>query len=135
MFNDNQIKVQCDRNEVITILRQNLAKHEVIVQEARRGYVEKAKKALEAKLDALNSGKVEPLTFALPVPEDYTRAYQTAIRLLEMHTEKTIELDATNAECFIMDRWSWRGAFLMKSAAYSATAAVASRSIDPNENY
>jgi hypothetical protein len=94
---------------------------------SRRGYVEKAKAKLAAKLDELSSGKLVALRFDLQVPEDHTDDYDLAIRMVELHTEDTIEMTSTDVRTLMMDEWDWLRSFLFTNARYANSAAEYAR--------
>lgn len=116
------MKITAKKEEVLATLRKNRETHGKIVSEARIGYVEKAQKALAARLDELKSGKIVSLSFNLMAPLDYTKEYNTAIRALEMEVNDEIELNGAQIHCFIMDQWDWTNSFFGSNSQYSATA-------------
>lgn len=124
------MKICVDAKKVLETVRENRGKHRAIVEEARVGryfqpvgYVEAARAAVEKRLDKLAAGKVVSLVFSLIPPRDHTRAYDTIIRMLELHTEETVSLTASQVRNFVMDEWDWKGSFLSSNAAYSKMAA------------
>lgn len=122
MYGQNNMKIKAHKVEVLTALRLNREEHQQIVKEARVGYIEKAKQALSAKLDELASGKIAHLSFGLMLPADYTKEYDTAIRMLELHQEDFVELDEALVRCFVLNQWEWMSQFIGSNVAYSATA-------------
>jgi hypothetical protein len=117
-----EMKVTCDTKKVLETLKTNLAGHKQIVKEARAGFIDKAKKALEEKLKQISKGNVVDLTLHLQPPQDHSGAYRTAIRMLEMHTLDTIELSAGEVQTMIADEWDWKNQFLTTNSVYSKTA-------------
>ena len=117
------IKIIAKSDEVLAALRANRAEHQQIVREAREGYVKKAKELLMAKLDDLVSGKIVSLQFDLHPPQDQTREYDAAIKMLELHQSGTIELEHYMIRCLVLNEWGWMDKFLTSNSAYSATAA------------
>ena len=120
--NLRSMKVSVKTQEALDKLKQNREVHGKIVAEARQGYIKDAKKALAARLDDLESGKVVELRFNLAPPQDYTKVYDVAIQMLEMHTEDTIILDGAQVRHMIMDDWDWMDNFLTSNSQYSSTA-------------
>jgi len=118
----SNMRVTCKTSEVLKKVRVNREKHSKIVNEAREGYVEKAKTALAEKMEKLKEGKIVQLYFSLQVPEDHTKEYDTVIKMLEMHQNETIELTANEVSNFIEDDWGWKDHFLRNNAVYSQTA-------------
>jgi hypothetical protein len=111
------------KDTLLEALRKNREQHSRIVAEARKGYIEKAKQAILAKLDELQSGKVAALSFGLVPPADHTEAYDTTIQMLEWHTGQEVTLSATEFRNFVMDEWDWAQHFLHSNSMYSQTAA------------
>ncbi len=112
------------KNDVLETLRKNLGTHTAIVKEARVGYMTAARKMLEKKLKELETaGKPIAMYLHLDLPQDHSKVYETAIKMLEMHQGDTIELDAGQVRNLVMDDWDWKGQFLGTNSAYSATAA------------
>ena len=122
-----EITTLVDKKEALKTLRANRERHHKIVEEARVGYVEKAKAKLAAKLDELSSGKLVALRFDLQVPEDHTDDYDLAIRMVELHTEDTIEMTSTDVRTLMMDEWDWLRSFLFTNARYANSAAEYAR--------
>ena len=123
MHGDIDMKVKCKTSDVLDTLKKNRVTHKTIVAEARKGYAEKAVEALKDRLKDLAKGKVVSLQFNLAIPTDNSKTYDTAIRMLEMHTDETITLSSREVEHFVLDQWDWKGSFLFANAQYSATAA------------
>ncbi len=123
------MEVSCDKNDVLATLRKNREEHVELVEDSRKGYIEKAKKALAEKLDAVAQGKVTALRFGLHLPVDHTAEYDTAIRMLEMHTEKTIKLNADEVRCLIENKWDWMQDFISKNEVYSPLFATKGMSL------
>lgn len=116
------MRIQAKRDDVLATLTKNRETHAAIVAEARKGYVEKAKSALNEKFSKLASGKVVSLTFSLRMPVDQTKVYDTAIEMLKLHQEETIELDAGQVRNLMQDQWDWTEAFYGTNAIYSKMA-------------
>lgn len=116
------MNVMAKRDEVLTALRQNREEHASIVKEAREGYVEKARAQVEKRLGQLKEGKVVSLSFSLSPPQDHTKVYDTAIRMLELDTRETIEMTAEQVRCLVQDQWDWMDQFLVGTSAYSDLA-------------
>lgn len=108
--------------EVLTKLTTNREQHQKLVQEARTGYVDKAREALLKRLEQLKDGSLVDLSFKLSPPMDRTKEYDTAIAMLQLHSnagEEFIELTATDVRQFVLDEWDWTDALLLANSAYS----------------
>lgn len=109
------------KDTLLTKLRANRATHAKIVEEAKVGYIEKAKKALAARMEELASGKITALHFDLVMPQDYTKEYDTVIGMIEATTQAEITLSVEEYRMFVEDEWEWLGHFLASNTLYSAT--------------
>lgn len=113
------LSVTCNASDVLTKLRDNRAKHAGMVAEARTGYVEQARAALEKKLAALREGKVESVLIGLHTPKDYTEAYDTTISMLSMHQGESVELNADEFRHLMEDTWDWTADFVTSNSRFS----------------
>jgi hypothetical protein len=118
----NSMTISASRESMLTTLRENREKHSAIVKEARAGYMAAAREALKGRLEELERGKFATLHFSLEPPRDHTKVYDTAIRLLELHLEDAITLDAEQVRHLVMDEWDWSRQFIVTNSAYSGTA-------------
>lgn len=118
----SSMTIVAKKTEVLATLQANRDRHLSIVKEARAGYMDKAEAALSAKLDQLRSGKLAALSFSLRVPADYTKVYDTAIRMLELHQNDTIQLDAAQVRNLMQDEWDWTDQFYGTNMVYSKMA-------------
>lgn len=125
MHGIGDMKIEANREELLAKLKANRDAHKKIVEEARAGYIEKAKKALDKKMKALEAGEFVHLSFSLEMPQDHTREYDTHIKMLEMHQGKTVSLTSSLVRCFVEDEWGWKSHFIGVAANYSQTAAAA----------
>lgn len=120
----HSMRIVARRDYVLATLRTNRDKHKQIVDEAKAGYIEKAKDVLMRRFEQLKAGKITNLIFLLRVPVDQTKVYDTAIRMLEFHQNDTLELDGGQVRNLIQDEWDWTDSFYMTNSAYSGTAAA-----------
>lgn len=131
------ITVTCNKEEVLEQLRKNLVTHSTMVKESREGYLKSARAVLETRLKALEDGKLVGLSFDLTVPRDYTKVYESTIKMLEAHTEATIPLTADEFRRLMEDEWDWTDNFISINKAYSSRVgayAVSKRGIDPDND-
>jgi hypothetical protein len=57
------------------------------------------------------------------VPVDQTKVYDTAIEMMRLHQEETVELDAGQVRNLMLDEWDWTDQFYGTNAVYSNSAA------------
>ena len=122
MYSLRGVEIIANKKDTLDTLRTNLKTHKTIVEEARKGYIQKAREALEKRLVQLEKGQIVNLSFSLNPPQDHTAGYETAIKMLELHQEDTITLSAEQVRPFIMDEWDWTESFLTTNSVYSGTA-------------
>jgi hypothetical protein len=125
----NDMTVVVEKQGLLEKLHKNREEHKKIVIEARVGYMKKAREALAKRLKELEDNKLVHLSFSLEPPQDYTKVYDTAIQMLEMHTEPTVELNASQVRHLAMNQWDWMDRFLASNAPYSDTARAYSASL------
>ena len=110
------------RDSLLAALELNAAKHSAIVEEARIGYLKRARKALEERLAELQSGKIAALEFQLAPPQDYSEVYKSAIEMLKWTVHEVVELQADEFRQLVQDQWDWSNAFFGQNSRYSKTA-------------
>lgn len=118
------LTINANVEDVLAKLKQNRENHVKIVAEAREGYVAKARQVLEEKLVQLKEGKVTDFSVYLQPPVNYTSEYDTIITMLELSTDQTISLSASQVRRFVNDDWEWKNEFLGTNAMYSNSAAM-----------
>ena len=114
-----RFKVTCKTAEVLARLTSNRESHVALVREATDGYLKNARLALEKRLGQIVEGRVVPLSFSLPPPQDYTSVYDTAIGMLLAHQDDTVVLEADEFRNLMEDQWEWSAQFALVNAAYS----------------
>lgn len=120
----HSMTIVAKKTEVLEALRTNRTKHAQIVKEARAGYLDRAQTEIARRLEQLKSGRVVTLVFSLSVPLDYTKVYDTAIRMLEMDQGETVTLDSAQVRCLVQDQWEWTQSFYGTNSRYSDSAAA-----------
>lgn len=117
------IKMTFEKQEVIRKLRENLAEHRNIFEEAVEGY---RKEALEQLNDAVKrlregEGPVQVKVY-LTAPENHEGDYKAVLSMLETSTDAEVVFDDDQYRCYMLDEWDWQRHFLSSTAAYSMTA-------------
>jgi hypothetical protein len=118
-------KVKVKKSEALDILRKNREAHKAIFDEAVAGYKAQTLKLLNDHIKQIKSGKVMRITVSLPQPEEHTKDYDRAIKMLEMSVDDVIEVDEQSFQSYIMDDWHWKHQFLHSNSTYSGTALAA----------
>lgn len=109
-------------SELISKLTENRERHLQIITEAKKNYLVALKKELEGKIQSLDEGKQINPNSRLPVPGDNLDEYDTAISMLKMTADETVELEQSQYHCYVLDKWEWQRNFLEVAATYSSTA-------------
>lgn len=116
------IKLTFKREDILARLRENQARHIVILREANKGYLEQAQAALEAKLLVVKAGRLVSLSFDLSRPVSHLKTYEAMISMLEAASDEKLELTMEQQQAFMCDRWDWQEQFLTANSGYSGTA-------------
>lgn len=114
--------VKIKKQELLEVVKANLAKHKEIVEEAFAKYREMAISELDAMLAEAKSGKRIRRAVSLVEPVDQTPEYTRIIRQLEMSTEDVVTLEEHEFEQYVLDRWSWKRQWSTSNSVYSAKA-------------
>lgn len=113
-------KVNIVRTELLKVVRSNRETHVSEYAEASANYRDKVLEALdERRADIRNGGKIDTY-FQLPEPQDHTEEYDRVIRMLEMSSDETIELDAHEFDMYVRDSWAWSHAAKLINASYTS---------------
>ena len=115
-------KVRVKKEEALQILKKNRDEHKSIFLEAVEGYRKYAVEQLEKHIESIKAGKVQLVSVQIPQPQEHTKDYDRAIKMLEMSVDTEIDIDEHSFQCFIMDDWDWMRQFLTSNSAYSLTA-------------
>jgi hypothetical protein len=132
-MNRISMKVMCKRDDVLKELRKNRENHINIYMEAKEAYLKEAIEYIDEAFDelsdireSLKKGEYKTLLRIdrpdFSMPTNHTYVYDTAIQMLEMHTEKTIELTSGEVRNLIQDMWDWQEQFLSVATQYSHSA-------------
>lgn len=117
----NSTKIRKER--LITIIQENLSKHELEYQAAITEYraqvVAKLKTAIKA---AQKNEDINFYELNLPKPTSHSVEYQRALRMLELTEESVIELDNLSFQQLVEDEWDWSKTFKSVSSMYVKTA-------------
>jgi hypothetical protein len=117
--------VRVKKLEALETIKKNRAAHKAIFNEAVAGYKDQTLKLLNNHIEQIKSGKVMRVTVSLPQPEEHTKDYDRAIKMLEMSVDDEILIDEQSFQSYIMDDWHWKRQFLASNSHYSDTAMAA----------
>ena len=112
------------KEKLLSILKENRAKHHEKFVKAVAIYKEEAVHVLMKNIDNISRGVKLRVVFLLPVPEEHLKDYDRAIHSLELDTRNEIKLDDGEARCYVEDQWNWINSFLSNTVAYSNPTAT-----------
>lgn len=96
------------RVELLEALTKNLADHRQTFLEAQKGYRTQMIKELDQMLqDATNNKRIKR-GVSMPEPEDHSKDYETAIRMLSMCVDEELEIEMDDFGRYVMDDWGWK---------------------------
>ena len=108
-----------DKGNLIMVLLQNQHSHREVYEKATVIFREKATRALEDLIEKVQSGEHVSLVVPMLVPEDHTADYERAIRMLQMHTEDTIQLSEEAYARLVDDEWEWTQRWFQNTLSYT----------------
>lgn len=113
--------VKINKNELLTIVRENKEKHIKDFNESVEDFKKAALKIAEENLVLAQTGDVDKIAKIKRLPEkptSYEDSYSRAIRMLELSVEDVIELEETIFNQLVLDEWHWKTSFVASSALY-----------------
>ena len=116
-------KVRVKKQSLLEILQANQKKHRAAFEEAIANYRKLAIELLDQSLEAARNGQKFRMHFQLIEPQDMTKEYSRAIRMLEMHVEDDIELSNQEFRNYVEDNWTWSQQWKTSNRAYISSAA------------
>jgi hypothetical protein len=118
------MKTTIEKQKLLNILTDNRTKHQTAFAEALEGYRKAAIAELEKALEAARHGDFYFERLHLIRPLNYTGAYDRAIRMLELNIDNEIELEESQFENLVLDKWNWSRQFAATNKAYAISGAT-----------
>lgn len=116
----NAIKVK--KSELLKTLHANRENHRNIFLEAQAGYRAFVIKELDVMLTDAKEGRRIRRSINVIEPQDQTKDYDRAIKMLDMSEDETVMLSEEDFANYVQDDWNWKRGFLAANSAYSVTA-------------
>lgn len=112
--------VKLKKSELLQVLKDNLEKHRADVIEAVKLRRERVMTVFTDQINAMSIDADHELAevFKFPLPEDNSRDYEKAIRMIEMTQYEFIELEEDQFDKLVMDNWHWKRELALTSALY-----------------
>ena len=108
------------KTELVEKLRANRSEHRAMFLKAQEQYREAMIAEFDRALaEARNGGQIRR-AFSLPVPEDHTADFDTAIEMLEWDQGKTVQLSYHDFQQYVQNQWGWRASFAANTESYLA---------------
>lgn len=113
------------KKDLIQVIKQNREKHLQDYNTAVLGYKIKVKEELEKKLkelERLTDSNFENFEHYLKSisskPTNNLKDYDVALGMLEITTEKEIQLDINEYRQYYLDEWHWKNVWTMSNTGY-----------------
>jgi hypothetical protein len=144
-------KIKVSKSELLTIVKENKQNHDEIYEAAEKGYwvdaeehlkklqkeslsvmkknyqksVKDLKKQVNKELRLVEQKKREGFVYLRkPFPENHSDDYQGTIRRLELCVEPEVELENTEFDCYVRNKWQWKTSFLATNSSYAMTGST-----------
>lgn len=112
-------KVTINKDELLGVLMKNRDNHRAEFLLAQGGYRKFVIEELDRHLEDARKGRKIERYISFKEPEDHTEDYDREIRMLQMHTEPAVEIEAHLFDQVVMDNWGWSQAFHATNSMYS----------------
>jgi hypothetical protein len=116
----NTVKVK--KEELLSKLQANRNSHRALFLKAQEGYRALVVEALDKALKDAREGREIRTYIRMEAPQDHTSEYDNVIEMLRMSVDDTVELEARDFQCYVMDKWQWAAAALIANSTYAAAA-------------
>jgi hypothetical protein len=110
--------IRVSKNQLIETLRVNRDEHRAIFEKAQEVYRTKVIKELDRALADAKAGRKIVTSFYLPVPEDHTDDFDTAIQMMEWAQGEVVEIEQGDFQCYVENKWRWRQSFAGSTESY-----------------
>jgi len=113
-------EITVDKAELIEKIQANRDEHRSMFIKAQERYRDAMIAELDQALQEARDGRKIRRAFTLPVPEDHTDDFNTAIEMLEWEQGKSVVLDHRDFMRFVQNRWEWAASFAASTQSYLA---------------
>ena len=119
MMDNGMTGVTVKKDELLTALKKNREEHRTTFLDAQKGYREDVIKELDQMLKDAREGKNIRRSVALIEPQDHTRDYDRAIRMLTMCVKEEIFITEQEFSQYVQDDWGWKAQFVGSTERYT----------------
>jgi hypothetical protein len=113
-------EITVDKAELITKIQTNRDEHRSMFLKAQEKYREAMIAELDRALQEARDGQKIRRAFTLPVPEDHTDEFDTAIEMLQWEQGDSVVLDLRDFMRYVQNRWEWAASFAANTGSYLA---------------
>lgn len=115
-FTPTLTETRIEKQQLLTVLRENLKKHVAEYDAAMNDYWEALEIYHEAQLNRAKSRtKKGPEIPAPTEPTSQAKEYEKVIRQLELSIDDRVTLNDTQFQTYVMDDWFWKTTFQMNN--------------------
>ena len=113
-------EITVDKADLIAKIQANRDEHRSMFLKSQERYREAMIAELDRALEEARDGQKIRRAFTLPVPEDHTDDFNTALEMLDWEQEDSVELDQRDFARFVQNRWEWQASFAANTQSYLA---------------
>jgi len=106
------------KDDLINTMRDNRDVHRETFLAAQDAYRIAVIAELDRMLAEAKAGMPVKRAITLPVPEDHTDDFDTAIQMLEWDTGDEVELTHHEFKQYVQNQWGWLASFAMNTQSY-----------------
>lgn len=110
------MNINLPKDELLTTLVENRRQHVEVYDIAAEAYQKALIAEMKEKLAAVEAGEDFSFFRFEGKPDNHGEDYDRAIAMVEMSSGETVELNSTDFEHFILDKWYWKDEFKAKLA-------------------
>lgn len=110
--------VLVSKADLIEKVKENREIHRDTFLQAQEKYREAVIAELDTRLKEARDGKKIRRGFTLPVPEDFTSSYDTALEMLIWEVDDKVTLDQRSFEELVLNKWNWNDRFVANTQSY-----------------
>lgn len=113
-------KVNIETKKLLAKVKANREQHKKEYEEAILGFRKQVIEKLTENLTLAQAGEPIELFLRLTEPRSYLDSYDQIITMLEMTTDKIIELTNNDFASYVMDNWEWKQSFTSTMSLYNS---------------
>lgn len=110
--------VTVSKKDLLATLEHNRQVHRRTFERAQEKYREAMIAELDRALEDAREGRKITRAFALPVPEDHTSDFDTAIEMLKWEQADSVTLHQREFMNYVQNKWGWMASFAANTESY-----------------